>query len=631
MAGWSIYTPDGFNRYYPVRHAQGQNLPPNVVADWMADQLGTDIPKEVANGLYDMEAAWSEGVKDIKGQIRDIQICEPLLDADTMEGYSLEVLSNKYLGAGKEEEILKEAAKLYSHGGKRKGRGNIPFHHKKDLWLMDARYVGLYAEGDSIKTSLILKQQMRKIEDEGLQQIFDLESSLIPLLLRMRIKGIRVDMEGAHKLAKELTVQIDNFAVEIKKIVGFDLNVDSGNQLEKAYEEFNSKNTHKVQYRYTANGNKSFNKEWLSSQSDGLSKLIAKKRKLMTLRDDFVLGDILGEQVNGRIHAQFHQLRQDDKGTRGGRFSSTNPNLQQVPSREDPKAVKKELEELLGRDPSPAEVAANLWATRIRGLFLADEGEECLKADYSQQEPRLLTHFAALCKLPGVEEAVAKFRANPNTDYHQMITDLCNARSERVFSRPQIKGINLGIMYSMGAGKLAVMLGVSEETAKRILEDYHKAIPFVKGISQRAMTTAEERGFIRTLLGRKQRFDFWEPVPLSRDEPKTRMGLRREDAEKKWPNRRLRRWGIHKALNVLIQGSAADQTKKAMACMYYEHGRVPSIQVHDELVASVCHYEEAQLYKRVMENVVQLVIPVVSDAKLGPSWGYAKREVLLAA
>jgi DNA polymerase I-like protein with 3'-5' exonuclease and polymerase domains len=369
--------------------------------------------------------------------------------------------------------------------------------------------------------------------------------------------------------------------------------------------------------RYTTLGNASFTAEWYSGQSDPLSKIVLKKKKLMTLKDDFVIGDIIGGSVNGKLHCQFQQLKSDDSGTRSGRMASKNPNLQAVPARHD--------DDLWG--PS-----SPIWAEEVRKLFIPNEGCIWLKSDVSQQEPRLTIHYAALSKLEGADLAVAAFIKNPRTDYHVLCTTIVNEKSGRNYKRKQIKGINLGIVYSMGVKKLCRMLGVSEQEGREILAEYHGALPFIKRLSTKAMSTAQERGYILTILGRKQRFNSWEPIPESKEEREFKVqGLPREAAEQRWPGRRLQRSGIHKALNRLIQGSAADQTKKMMQNLYYRHGIVAHLQVHDELDLSVEGVEEARIVKSEMEEAVRLLIPVVCDAVLGPSWGAAKEEVELAA
>ena len=638
IVGVAIHT-EGFSGYYPVRHAQGCNIAPNVVFEWLYDQV-KDFRGDLYGGnlLYDEEALWFEGVR-FNDDVRrcDIQIAEPLIDEETADGYSVEALSQKYLGVGKEETLLREAAEKHTKGFKdKRAKRPIPFDPKGDLWMLPPEYVGEYAEGDVDRPRRIFQDYQSKIMDkDGLWDIFKLESSLVPILLRMRINGVRVDIERANALVDRLSKEIDRFSEAIKKFVGFDPNVDSGKDMLRAYETLNFRMPEfeiTKSLRYTApsknhpQGQASFTADWYAAQHDPLSRIVLKKKKLMTLRDDFVIGDIMKDSVDGRLHCQFQQLRADESGTRSGRMASRNPNLQQVPNRHD--GCDKECQDnctahLWGKnDPN--------WAEEVRRLFVADDGKVYFKGDYSQQEPRLLVHFASLCKLPGADLAVAAFRANPLVDYHKLTTDIINEKSGRQppFKRKQIKWVNLGLMYAMGLKKLCRQLGLSIPEGVEILSAYHTALPFVKGLSTKAMTTAQERGFISTLLKRRRRFNLWEPIPESKEEREFKVqGLSRHLAEIRWPGRRLQRWGIHKALNALIQGSAADQTKEAMRVLYYEHKCVPALQVHDELGGSVSDMDEARLIKTVMQECVLLEIPVVCDAKIGPSWGEAKEEV----
>ena len=620
VCGVAIHV-DGFSGYYPVRHATGSNIAPNVVFDWLRDQANRFRGELYgANLLYDLEGLWHEDVRfsdDVK--YRDVQICEPLLDAETTDGYSLEVLSRKYLGVGKEESLLRDAAQGLTKGYKDKScHRPINFDPKADLWMMDPIYVGAYSESDVDRPRRIYEKQKKLIDEQNLGRVLDLESSLTPILLRMRINGVRVDLEQAEKLRDLMSREIDKYSLQIKKLVGFDPNVDSGQDLAKAYSALNFRMPElgiADKLKYTGKGNPSFTADWYSTQQDPLSKAILKKKKLMTMRDDFIIGDILSEHVDGRIHAQFHQLRGDEHGTRDGRFSSTNPNLQQVPARHD--------EDLWGKD-------STVWAELVRQLFIADDGKKFLKADYSQQELRLLVHFASKAKMRGVEAIVAEYRKNPKTDYHSVVQGLVKEACGRLYKRRYIKDANFGLVYGMGFAKLCMKLGLSNSEATEFLAAYHEAIPFAKSLAAKAMGVAQERGYVLTLLGRRCRFDTWEPVAESREERAFKFqGLRRDLAEQRWPGRRLQRAGTHKALNKIIQPSAADQTKQAMHDLYYDHGIVPQLIIHDEFTGSVVDVEEARIYKCVMENCVILEIPVVADTKLGSSWGNTKEEIEL--
>jgi DNA polymerase I-like protein with 3'-5' exonuclease and polymerase domains len=203
--------------------------------------------------------------------------------------------------------------------------------------------------------------------------------------------------------------------------------------------------------------------------------------------------------------------------------------------------------------------------------------------------------------------------------------------SGKNYKRRYIKDANFGLVYGMGFAKLCKKLNLTNDEATEFLSAYHGAIPFAKPLAVKAMSIAQERGFVRSLLGRKLRFNLWEPVAESKEERGFKFrGLRRDLAELQWPGRRLQRAGTHKALNRVIQPSAADQTKQAMRDLYYDHGLVVQLQVHDEVNKSVEDIWEARTIKATMEDCVVLEIPVVADATLGPSWGDAKEPVELS-
>jgi DNA polymerase I-like protein with 3'-5' exonuclease and polymerase domains len=225
-----------------------------------------------------------------------------------------------------------------------------------------------------------------------------------------------------------------------------------------------------------------------------------------------------------------------------------------------------------------------------------------------------VVHYASLLKLPKADEFVTAYRADPRTDFHQMVADIAG------ISRKQAKVIGLGIMYGMGVTKLGNQLGLELNDAKELLADVHEKVPFVKEMSEFASGVAAKRGSIRTLLGRKCRYEKWEPAkfgvhkPLPHDEAFATYG----------PS--IRRAFTYKALNSLIQGSAADQTKSALVDLA-DAGFLPMIQIHDELAMTVPDEKTAKQIQEIMENSVQLEIPSVVDAELGASWGTASKSI----
>ena len=314
-------------------------------------------------------------------------------------------------------------------------------------------------------------------------------------------------------------------------------------------------------------------------------KLIARAREINKAHTTFI-DTILKHQYKGRIHAEINQLRSDQGGTVTGRFSYANPNLQQIPARN------KEL--------GPA----------IRSLFIPEEGMTWGCFDYSQQEPRLVVHYAALQNLYGVDEVLDTYHEG-DADFHTIVADMAE------IPRSQAKTINLGLFYGMGKNKLQAELGVSKDKAEDLFKQYHNKVPFVKKLMDNVMQRAQSSGKIRTLLGRLCRFHLWEPNQFG-----IHKALPHEAAlAEHGPG--IKRAYTYKALNRLIQGSAADMTKKAMIELHRE-GITPHIQVHDELDISVVNPLEASKIKDIMESAVQLEVPNKVDYESGPNWGSIK-------
>jgi DNA polymerase I-like protein with 3'-5' exonuclease and polymerase domains len=302
----------------------------------------------------------------------------------------------------------------------------------------------------------------------------------------------------------------------------------------------------------------------------------------------FLQGFIVDFSHRGRIHAEIHSYRSDDGGTRSYRFSYSNPPLQQMPSRTE---------------------AGRL----VRTVFLPEDGELWLSSDYSQQEPRLTVHYAYECGIRGSAEAVDYYRYNPNPDYHSMVAEMFGQPRKRA------KIINLGLAYGMGVEKLADGLDLPLDEAKKLLDEYNERVPFVGGLSKHARQRADQRGYIKLIDGARCRFDMWELSWREKGDGWS-PALPLEAAREKWPDRRLRRAFTSKALNRLIQGSAARQTKLAMRQCWRE-GIVPLIQMHDELCNSVREPAQVARITEIMETVIKLQVPSKADSKIGLNWG----------
>ena len=574
LVGISVATDTGYVGYFPIAHEGGDNLDSGAVLRWARATLGGEQDKVGANLLYDLEWLRQAGVQ-VNGRLRDIQVAEPLLDEEKDGGYSLNNLAKFYLNQEKDEEALRAAAKSF---------GVDP---KGGLWKLPARYVGPYAEADARLPLEIWALQEIQLKEQGLWDIFELESRLLNVILDMRFKGVRIDTDRAEQLNDECLSREAALLTKLRDDCGIVIEPWSADELSKAFDKLG------IWYPRTQRGNPSFTSDWLNNHDHEFAKGIAEWRKVNKMRRDFIEGICLKQQYNGRIHAQFHALRKDSDGTRTGRFSSSTPNLQQIPARDE------------------------YWGPLIRGLFLPDEGQQWACLDYSQQEPRVLVHYANRLGLKGAADAVAQYTEDADTDFHQVVADMAG------ITRKHAKTINLGMFYGMGIYKLSQELGMEQHDAKPIFEQYHNRVPFVRQLAHQCTRSANQKGFIKTLLGRHRHFNLFEPADSRNTWPNRETPLNRDAAMDVWKGRPLRRSFTHKALNALIQGSSADMTKKAMLDLYDE-GVVPHITVHDELDFSVTDSVQANKYRDIMESCVELEVPLKVDVEIGPNWGDIK-------
>ena len=555
---------EGWSGYYPIAHEGGGNMDKNMVLKWFQDVLNTSAVKIFHNAMYDVCFIRAAGLK-INGTIVDTMIAGSLVDENRFR-YDLGSLGRDYVGIGKNEAVLKETA---DHWG---------IDHKAEMYKLPAMYVGEYAEQDANLTFKLWQEMKKQMYHEDVEDIFKLETNLFPCLVDMRFLGVRVDIQAANELKDKLSSEEKECLLKVKKETGVDTQIWAARSIEKVFDKL-----HLPFDRTEKTNSPSFTKNFLQNHPHPVVKLIARAREINKAHTTFI-DTILKHEHKGRIHAEINQLRSDQGGTVTGRFSYNNPNLQQIPARN------KEL------------------GPRIRSLFIPEEGCQWGCFDYSQQEPRLVTHYASLDGLYGVDEVLDAYN-DGEADFHQIVSDMAN------IPRSQAKTINLGLFYGMGKNKLQAELGISKEDANDLFRLYHDKVPFVKMLMESVMRRAQDKGRVRTLLGRRCRFNLWEPNQFG-----IHKALNHEDAlAEHGPG--IKRAFTYKALNKLIQGSAADMTKKAMVDLYKE-GIIPHIQVHDELDISVNN--NAEKIKEIMESAVELEVPNKVDYESGPNWGTIK-------
>ena len=552
--------------YYPIAHEGGGNMDRKKVLKWFQGVLDTPADKIFHNAMYDV--CWLRALGlSVNGKIIDTMIASALVDENQMR-YDLNSCSKRYTGKTKNESDLYSAAKDWG------------IDAKAEMYKLPAIYVGAYAEKDAEITLELWKELQKEIYSQDIESIFDLETNLFPCLVDMKFLGVRVDVQKAHTMKQQLAQQEAKLIQEVKKETGVETQIWAARSIAQVFDKL------KLDYDRTEKTQApSFTKNFLQNHPHPLVKRIAQAREINKAHTTFI-DTILKHSYKDRIHADINQLRSDNGGTVTGRFSYSNPNLQQIPAR--------------NKDLGP----------RIRALFIPEEGHRWGCFDYSQQEPRLVVHYAALQNLYGVGDVLDAYREG-DADFHTIVADMAE------IPRSQAKTINLGLFYGMGKNKLQAELGVDKSEAEILFRTYHKKVPFVKQLMDSVMERAQESGKIRTLLGRLCRFHLWEP---------NQFGIHKalpHDAALAEHGPGIKRAYTYKALNKLIQGSAADMTKKAMIELYKE-GIIPHIQVHDELDISVKDEKHAQKIVEIMEDAVNLEVPNKVDYESGLNWGTVK-------
>lgn len=586
--------------YFPILHAgEGEdNFDHDQLRRWEIDHQKAGVQFVMQNAPYDV--GWGEAYLGVPlpPAVHDVTCMANMVDEKRLS-YELNSIC-RWLGVpGKDEKLLKEAASVFGYYGD---------DVKKNMWRLPSRYVGPYAEADAASTLLCAEKLLPMIEEQKTGAAYQLEMDLLPVVHAMRKRGLRVDLDAAERARREFHRKSVAVLLELSDKLGHTVSIEnlrSNSWLEMVHD------AQGIKYpRDPQTGKSSFDKKaWMGAHPHWLPKLIIKAKSLHDAAEKFVGTFILDFAHGDRIHPSINQFRSEDGGTRTFRFSYADPPLQQSPNREE--AI----------------------ATLVRGVFLPEDGDLWLAADYSQQEYRLIVHYAELLGCTRGAEAAERYRRDPRTDFHSFVAEMTG------LERKPAKDVNFAKSYGAGIGKFAVMINKTPEEAAEIMKQYDENMPFNSELFQKLEARAQKVGYVRLLDGARIHFDTWEPTWLSREDRargwgsggKYLMGdcsldeawARCSDQDHPWYGKRLRRAHTRKALNALIQGGAARQTKLAMReC--WRAGIVPIIQMHDELGFSVSSEAQGAEATRIMREVVQLRVPMVVDAEYGPTWGRAK-------
>ena len=587
VCGVSFCLEDDRPYYLPLRHFGGDNVPYAQALFYLKSQAATYTGEIVgANFQYDLDYLEELGIVFPKvRRIRDVMVADPLI-FELHQSYSLDAIAKRYGYPGKTERPLKRAARDFG------------IDAKAELWKLPARFVGVYAEDDARLVVEIIKKQEVELRRQELMTVYELESRLLPVLLKMRRRGVRVNLDKLAEI-EQMTLAAETADIaELTRRTKIKCPIGGINKKQITAAMLKSMSIH---YGRTDTGQPKIDKELLEQVDHPVAKLILHARTVNKIRTTFCQS-VRDHEVNGRIHATFNQLRRtretgDESGAKYGRISCSDPNLQQQPA----------------RDPEYAKI----W----RSIYIPDNPEQqWCSADYSQQEPRILVHFAEMIGLDGAHAMAEAYRNDPTTDNHAMMTRMIWPKLIHIAekgakfqdAREDAKTIFLGLCYGMGSGKLAQSLGLPAEertrddgstylvagpAGKRLLLLFKHGVPYVSKLTKICEKRAKSRGYITTLLGRRCRF------PANADGNGFNWTFR--------------------AMNRVIQGSAADQTKQAMVEID-EAGLPLQLQVHDEVCTSIDSIEQAREISHVMVNCLDLRVPSKVDLEIGPSWGEAK-------
>lgn len=596
VVGISFAIEDGPSFYLPIRHEEGDNLPEEQVLRYLRDMAARYRGIIVGMNLqYDLDYLLEEGVDfSHASKFRDLQVADPLTN-ELHRSYSMQSIAERRGVPGKDHTLLLEAARAYSVDA------------KSSLWRLPARYVGPYAEQDARLPLTLLRRIEKDLDEQDLWQVYDMESDLLPCLVRMRRRGVRVSERRLEEIERWSMTEELAALQQASHLSGERLQMGDSTKPEPLARALKA-----IGYDVpkTTKGQDSITKELLAEIDHPVARAISRARKVNKLRTTFA-ASVRRHMVRGRIHCTFNQMRATDdatdaeKGAAYGRLSSEHVNMQQQPSRDE-------------------------FAARWRSIYLPEDGELWASDDYSQQEPRWLVHYAEETDQPQASVAAQRYRDDPGMDNHQMMAELSGV------PRKAAKELFLGKCYGMGGPKLCRKLGLPTrwaiawhdrsrqwshcETAEQayehlrasgqmgrvmevagaegqaIITTFDQRLPFVSKLAKMCEGVAKARGYIRTWSGRRCRFP--------------------DDERGGWE------W-THKALNRLIQGSSADQTKMAFIELDRQGFR-PMLQVHDEICLSVRDPAEAEAAAEIMRNIIPLRVPMKVDVEVGPSWGEAE-------
>ncbi|MBW4532189.1 MAG: DNA polymerase I [Aphanothece saxicola GSE-SYN-MK-01-06B] len=539
-----------------------------ALGPWLAS---ASHPKALQNAKYDRLILLRHGLP-LAGVVMDTLLADYLRDANDKHG--LEAMAEREFGF--------QPTAYGDLVAKGQNFADVPIEAAALYCAMDVHLTR--------RLGALLAEQLAAMGPELPVLLQQVELPLEPVLAQMEATGIRIDVPYLKELAEELSSTLVRLEREAQDAAGVDFNLASPKQLGELL--FDTLGLDRKKSRRTKTG-WSTDAAVLEKLEDdhAVVKLVLEHRTLSKLLSTYVEAlPALVEPETGRVHTDFNQAV-----TATGRLSSSNPNLQNIPIRTE-------------------------FSRRIRKAFLPQEGWRMISADYSQIELRILTHLSG--------EPVLVQAYNEGDDVHALTarllleTDTVTPEERRLG-----KTINFGVIYGMGAQRLARETGMGQARAKEFLSLYKQRYPRVFLYLELQERLALSRGYVETILGRRRPFHF-DPGGLGRLRGKDPLEIDLEVARRGG----MEAQQLRAAANAPIQGSSADIIKLAMVSLQHAltAAGLPArllLQVHDELVleaAPEALEEVRELTRRTMEQAVQLTVPLAVDTGVGPNWMEAK-------
>lgn len=560
------------SRYLPWDHRGGGNHQKAKVREWMLRELrgkkllglNLKFDAHMIRAGFDLNLA-----DDLGCTLGDVGFYAALID-DHRQRFNLETLAQDCLGVGK-----------------------VPGIDPEQIADLPAWRVAEYARQDARLVVQIMNVQARELDGQDLWKVAAVEDAALPATIEMERNGARIDVERLRRWDRDTDNALTAMLMRLHAEVGFHVSPSSPGDLERLFSHLGVRSDEK-----TEGGAPSYSDAVLArlAQSSPVIARVRAAAHLEDLRAKYIVPYARTIGADEILRFSLNQLRSDNYGTVSGRYSASQPvrgegaNVQQVMSTE------KQLKMHCPTCASAKKVDYDAHVEQghpeayvIRSLFIPEDGRLLLGSDAKQIEYRIFAHMANSRAILDV------FAKNPEADFHQVVCDMVQAYQPG-FSRKNSKGLNFALLFGAGVGKTAEILGVDDKTAKRLREAYFEAFPEARRLMDLAVETAETRGYVKTVLGRRTRFPGKERT--------------------------------HKALNGAVQGSAADVNKVKLAELYRERHRLGltmRMTIHDEFVGDVQDREAARQVAALLDTQsIPFRVPILWDTKTAPNWAGCK-------